>query len=175
MSAVTGCAAPPQTNYRLAAVPGAPHQSGDIAVSVRSISIPGYLDVTSIVKPGGAYEVNSFNNAVWAEPFAEMLQAVLVSDLAQRLPAANIFSTGAIGAPPDRTVEANVQRFDFDPDGTINLTVQFGVKSGGADSAWTIAKFHATAAPQNAQADAIAAAMSSLWGLAADQLASMIV
>lgn len=168
---LAGCGSPVISQYRLAAVAGATSDIGRVNVSVRSVSIPGYLDQNAILRPGGTYQVNSFGNAAWAEPLADMLQAVLVADLSLRLHGANVFAAGAFGAPADFAVEVAVQRFDFDPDGQLNLTAQLGVKTGAA---WAAQAFHSVAAPQGQDASAIAAAMSGLWGQAADALAEML-
>ncbi len=171
-AALSSCGSPVVSDYRLAAVPGAVRDAGRLNVSVRSINIPGYLDQNNIIKPGGAYQVDYFAHAAWAAPFADMLQAVLVNDLAQRLPAATVFADGAIGTPADVTIEADVQRFDFNPDGSMILAAQLAVKSAAA-TGWTARKFQASASP-GADAAAVAAAMSNLWGLLADQAADMI-
>ncbi len=171
-AALGGCGSPVVNEYRLAAVPGASREVARLNVSVRSIDIPGYLDRNDIIKPAAAYQVNRFASAAWAEPFADMLQAVLVNDLAQRLPAATVFADGAIGATADVTVEADVQRFDFNPDGSLILAAQLAVKSAAA-SGWTARKFQAAASP-GADAAAVVAAMSGLWGMLADQAADMI-
>lgn len=147
---------------------------GASTIAIRSINIPGYLDQNNIVKPGSAYTLNSFINAQWAEPFADMLRAVMVQDLSQRLPRATVVNAGAIGAPADDIVEIAVQRFDFDPGGAINLTAQFAVKPGAESAPWVTRKFQADAAPASNDVTSIIAVMSQLWAQAADQMAAMI-
>lgn len=148
---------------------------GASTIAIRSINIPGYLDQNNIVKPGSAYTLNSFNNAQWAEPFADMLRAVMVQDLSQRLPRATVVNAGAIGAPADDIVEIAVQRFDFDPGGAINLTAQFAVKPGAGSAPWVTRKFQADATPASNDVTSIIAVMSQLWAQAADQLAAIII
>lgn len=174
-AALVGCTSPPTNYYRLASIPGAVLGDGPMTISVRSINIPGYLDQNNIIKPGGAYALNSFNNALWAEPFADMLRAVMVQDLSQRLPRATIVSAGAIGAPADYIVEIDVQRFDFDPSGNINATAQFAVKPGAAGAAWITQKFQADAAPPSSKVTSIIEVMSQLWAKAADRVGAMVV
>jgi uncharacterized lipoprotein YmbA len=173
MAALASCGSPVVSQYRLAAVPGAVRNAGRLNMAVRGILIPGYLDQNNIIRPGGAYQVNSFANAAWAAPLAAMLQAELVADLAQRLPAATIFADGAIGTPADVTIEADIQRFDFDPDGSLNLTAQLALKSATANG-WTARKFQASAQVPGVDATAVVAAMSILWGQLADQVADLV-
>jgi uncharacterized lipoprotein YmbA len=172
-AALAGCGSPVVSQYRLAAMPGNLRDLGQLSVSVRSITIPGYLDQNAILKPGSAYQVNRFGNAVWAEPLADMLQAVLVADLSQRLGGGNVFASGTIGQPADKVVEVAVQRFDFDPDGELNLTAQLAVKTA-AGTAWVTQSFQQLATPAGADAADIAASMSGMWGGAADKLAAML-
>lgn len=171
---LAGCASPAANYYRLAGIPGAVRGGGAKIIALRSINIPGYLDQNNIIKPGGTYLLNSFNNAYWAEPFADMLRAVMVQDLSQRLPHATVVNAGAIGAAADYVIEIDVQRFDFDPDGAINATAQFAVKPVAADAPWITSKFQADATPGTGDVTNIVAIMSQLWAQAADQLAAMI-
>jgi uncharacterized lipoprotein YmbA len=168
---LSGCAGTPTTYYRLEAAPGTRLNIAAGTVVVRSVTIPGYLDQNNIMKPGAAFEVNSFANAEWAEPLADLLQAVMVQDLAQRLPASTVIKDGTIGAPARINVEINVQRFDFDPDGTIRLVAQLAVKRGGG---WTTMNYQASAIPAAPDAAAAAATMSSLWGAEADRISAMV-
>jgi uncharacterized lipoprotein YmbA len=174
-AALTGCAATPTNYYRLAAVPGPIRDGATPSIGVRSVSIPGYLDQTNIVKPGGAYSFDTYANELWAGPLADMLQAVMVQDLAQRLPQATVIgSGGAIGAPAGLLVEINVLRFDPDAGGQIALLAQIAVKSGADQNRWTT-RSYAASAPGGVFAVDNVAAMSRLWGSAADQVAAMIV
>ncbi len=172
--AVAGCTSPPTNYYRLASIPGSVLDQAKLTISVRSINIPGYLDQNNIIKPGSTYTLNSFNNAQWAEPLADMLRAVMVQNLSQRLPGAIVVSAGAIGAPADFIVEIDVQRFDFDPSGDINITTQLAVKPAASGASWTTQKFTADAAPASDDVTGIIMVMSQLWADAADRVAGMI-
>jgi uncharacterized lipoprotein YmbA len=146
------------------------------AVAVRGVNIPSYLDQNGIGRLSGAYQYATFPNDVWAEPLAEMLQAVMVQELSQRLPAATVIASGgAIGAPTQAVVEMNVLRFDPDPDGRIDLTVQISVRRGSDKRLWQTQNFTRYATPSGPDAAASVAAMSALWAQAADQVAAMLV
>ncbi len=174
-AALAACAAPPATNYyRLASVPGAIQPVGGLAVNVRGIGLPAYLDQSSIVKPSGPYQFGSYSNELWAEPLGGMLQEAMVQNLAQRLQSGTITASGgAIVATADVLVEMNVLRFDPDAAGTVTLTLQIAVKSGLDRTLWQASSFTRTA-PAGTTAAGEVEAMSALWGQAADQIAAMI-
>ena len=89
LTAPAGCSSSPPTRYyRLAVLPGTSHHTPPFTVSVRSVSIPGYLDQTGIAKSGGDYQFSVYGNDLWADQLANMLQSAMVQDLAQRLPEA---------------------------------------------------------------------------------------
>jgi uncharacterized lipoprotein YmbA len=174
-AALTGCAATPTNYYRLAAIPGAIRTGITARIGVRGVSIPGYLDQTGIVKTGGDYQFDTYANELWAEPLADMLQAAMVQDLAQRLPQATVIgSGGAIGAPADLLVEINLLRFDPGAGGQLILSAQLAVRAAASTSNWLTHSYQIQAAAGASAIDTVAV-MSRLWAAAADQLAAMIV
>ena len=173
-AALAACGSLPAQYYRLAAVAGPPRQGATGTVGVRGISIPGYLDQNGIVKPSGAYQLDSFANELWAEPLGDMLQAVMVQDLAQRLPGATVVASGgAISVPEDVLVEINVLGFEPDAAGQVTLSAQIAVKSGADRTLWSARNVQQSAAAGTGAAGTVVA-MSTLWGMAADQAAQMI-
>ena len=91
-------------------------------VGVLSISIPDDLNQNGIAYGGSGNQFDVYSNDLWAGRLADMLQDVMVQDLAQRLPQATVIgSGGSIGLPFDVIVEINVLRFD--PDGTGNVVL----------------------------------------------------
>jgi uncharacterized lipoprotein YmbA len=158
----------------MAALPGPVHNSAPLSIAVRGIGIPGYLDQTGIAKPAGAYQFAAYANALWAEPLGDMLQAVMVEDLARALPAATVTASGgAVAAPPGVLVEINVLRFDPDPDGKILLLAQVAVKTGPDRTVCGTKTLQSSATP-DAGVPGIVAAMSGLWAGAAGQVADMV-
>jgi uncharacterized lipoprotein YmbA len=175
LAGLAGCSAP-ATDYRLQAGPGPVAGQGAEAVSVRGVNVPGFLDQDGIPKLSGAYQYASWPDDVWAEPLADMLQAVMVQELGQRLPAATVVpSGGAIGAPAQAVVEMNVLRFDPDPDGRIDLDVQISVRRGSDNRLWRTVDFNRFATPSAAGPLAEVAAMSGLWAQAADEVAALLM
>jgi len=172
--ALAGCS-PAAVDYRLQAAPGPVLGGAGLAVGVRRVSLPGYLDQSEIAKAGANYQLAQYANDVWAEPLADMLQAVMVQELAQRLPAATVIASGgAIGAPVGVVVEMNVLRFDPDPDGQMVLDVQISVRRSEDARHWRTLDFVRRALPAGDGALGDVAAMSALWGQAADQVAVLL-
>jgi uncharacterized lipoprotein YmbA len=172
---LAGCAAPRTHYFRLIPMPG-PAQSGvSGTIAVRSISIPAYLDQQNILIPGDAYELGQAPNDLWAEDLGQMLQAVMVQSLTLRLPGATILpSGGAIDATAAYILEMNVLRFDPNPSGAIVLDAQFGVRTGADAKILRNTTLLQTATPSGAGPAAIAAAMSQLWGEAANTAANLL-
>ncbi len=172
--ALAGCGGAAPCYYRLAAVPGAPVVGGPASIGVRSVGIPGYLDQSGIVQRAGPYQFDSFANELWAEPLADMLQAVMVLDLAQLFPRATVLASGgAIEGQPQMLVEINVQTFDPDGAGQMVLLAQVALKNG-ADHNLLTARTLSLSAPSGTSVTGTVAAMSQLWGQAAAQIAAMV-
>jgi uncharacterized lipoprotein YmbA len=175
-AALAACASAPAQYYRLAAIPGAIRNGAPSSIGVRSISIPGYLDQNGIAKGTGDYQFGVYSNELWADRLDDMLQSVMVQDLAQRLPAATVIgSGGSIGMSSDVLIEINVLRFDPDSTGKIILTTQIAIKSGRTRALWATRTFQNSATPDNANVSYIVATMSMLWASMADQVADLIV
>ncbi|WP_419758372.1 PqiC family protein [Acidisoma sp.] len=175
LAALAGCSSPNPNYYRLGVASGPTVSHGPPSVEVRSISIPGYLDRQGVVKSAGDFKLDIHSNDIWAEPFADMLQATLVQDLTQRMPGTSVIgSGGSIGASPNLIVETNVLRFDPNPDGTMTLQMQVAVRSGETLQI-IVTRTIQESGPANEPVVAnIVASMSTLWGAAASDIAHLL-
>ena len=173
---LAGCSSPNPNYYRLGIAPGPTVSGGPPSVEVRSISIPGYLDRPGVVKSAGDFKLDIHSNDIWAEPFADMLQATLVQDLTQRMPGTSVIgSGGSIGASPNLIIETNVLRFDPNPDGTMTLQIQVAVR-GGETLQIIVTRTIQEDGPANEPVVAnIVSSMSTLWGAAASDIATLLV
>jgi uncharacterized lipoprotein YmbA len=171
--ALAGCTGASIQNYQLVAVPGAVRGGNGLRVGVRSIGVPASLAQASLPMPGSQYRVNSFANDQWAGSLPAQLQGTMVQNLAQRLPGDIVLASGgSIGTAPDIYVEINVLLFSPDASGNITLQAQLATRHASAQD-WQLQNFRNSAAGGNTP-DGIAAAMSALWGQAADTVAGMI-
>lgn len=174
VAALAGCASTPTQYYRLSALPGPILNTAPQSIRIRNISIPGYLDQNNIAKPGGAYQFDSYPNALWADSLGNMLQSTLVEDLTQRLPQVTVTGDGAIGAAAGLLVEINVLRFDPDPSGSIILIAQIALKT--PDGSFRLTKtIQSSGAPATPDAAGTAAAMSALWAGLANEIAGYVM
>jgi uncharacterized lipoprotein YmbA len=171
--ALAGCSARVY-EYQLAPVPGAVRGGTGVHIGVRGIGVPSALAQSGLPQPGSVYEANNFANDIWAAPIGSMLQTTMVQNLAQRLPGDNVIgSGGAIGAASDIYVEINILAFSPDATGNITLQAQLATRPVATPADWQLRNFTASA-QGGSTPEGIAAAMSALWGQAADVVAAMI-
>jgi uncharacterized lipoprotein YmbA len=172
--ALAGCAATKVNSYRLAAISVPVQAGGPASIAVRNVGLPGYLNQNGIVETAGPYVFNTYDNEVWAESLGDMLQAVMVQDLAQILPGTQVLASGgAIEAPAARLVELNVERFDPNGGGDIVLIVQVAIKDGTTHNVLRTNTIQFQQ-PAGLGAEAMAAAMSEMWAQAAEQVALLV-
>jgi uncharacterized lipoprotein YmbA len=173
---LTGCASAPSRYYQMQALPGLARSGISFTLTVRSISIPAALDQNGIVKQSGDYEFATYSDDLWSESLADMLQAMMVQDLQQRLPAATVLgSGGSISAPADLLVEINVLQFQPDSSGQIQFAAAVAIKSGKDRTVLMTRTVQGGARPAGPGVPDIVAAMSMLWAQAADQITDMAV
>lgn len=170
---LSGCTSTNINNWRIASIPGVAKRGTGNRIGVRSIGLPSFMSQTGVPEPGSAYMANTFPNDVWAAPLAAMLQTTMVENLAQRLPSDTVFADGGpIGAAPDQLIEIQVFAFTPNAQGQILLSAQFATRPAKSLN-WQFLNFESSA-PGGQMAETIVATMSSLWGEAADRLASML-
>jgi len=165
------CASPNPTLYVLRPLPGAVHTGAPRAVELRTIALPRYLERSQIVRSSEGYRMDVLSNEWWGEPLDSMMGRILVLELNQRLPGCMIYGdSGAISAPPDATVEINIQRFDLDSDGAVLLSAQIAV----VGRASTVRGVSLTVPPTDGTTPALVAAMSTATAQLADTIAIML-
>jgi uncharacterized lipoprotein YmbA len=165
------CSSPDPALYALAAEPGPTRSVAAKIVRLRLPSIPHYLERSQIVRSSEGYRMDVLPNDWWGEPLDAMLGRILVENLNQRLPGSIVYGdTGAISATPDATVEVNLQRFDLGRDGAAVLAAQIAID--GPRHARRGVRI--AAAPGDASAKALVAALSHATAELADAIAGML-
>ncbi len=173
--ALFACGSPEAHFYTLQPVPGAARPGIAHIVEVRRPGLAGYLDRSDIVLKDAGYQLQVNSQDRWAEPLGDMIGRVVTQDLAQRLPGSSVFSeNGAISADPGLRVEIDVQRFDSNADGTLTLVAALAIEQGRGHVPIRARTMNLSAAPAQPGAAGLAAAMSTLLGQVADQVASDI-
>lgn len=168
------CSSPEPDYHRLVAVPGNPARAAARVVELRRIGVPGYLDRSEIVRAGPGSRLEVLRNIRWGEPLGGMASRVLAEDLAQRLPGSTVLAdAGAIRLAADVTVETELQRFEADPSGAVELAAQVAFRFGpGRPGAARSFRFSVPVEGQGAPA--VAAAMSGALGRLADAIAAAL-
>ena len=169
-----GCSSPEPAYHRLTAVQGAPTKTTARVIELRRVGLPGYLDRSEIVRAGPGTRLEVLRNIRWGEPLGGMATRVLVEGLAQRLPGSTVVNdAGAIRLAPDAAVEVDIQRFEADPSGAVELAAQAAFRFGPTRPGF--ARTFRFAAPVEGQgAPAVAAAMSVAVGQLADAIAAAL-
>lgn len=172
---VASCRSPDPSYYTLAAVRGAPATGGPTLVELRRPGIAGYLDRPEIVRANTAYRLDLNSGERWGEPFGDMLARVLAEDLHSRLPGTAVFtSTGAITAETGARVEIDLQRFDSDQNGVVQLLAQVAITRGNNLSAPKAESIRVSATPAGKSTADYVAAMSQALGEASDRIAQAL-
>jgi len=112
---LAGCASTPdQAVYVMPAPIGAtagPRAGpGGLALNLRPVTLPDYLDTTDLVTRGGKYDITASRTGRWGERLSEGVTRSLAADLCHRLQA-HIVADGPMEAPLVR-IEVTVSAFD---------------------------------------------------------------
>jgi uncharacterized protein len=133
LTVVASCASPNPTLYTLSVAPARAPSSGPAVISVREVSVAGYLERSEIVRSVNSNRLDVSANQWWGEPLAPMLSRVLVEDLSQRLPNSVVFGeNGAINSTAAVSIEVNIERMD--PTGPQSVALVAHVAMNFADS-----------------------------------------
>ena len=173
---LSACTSPDPNYYQIGPLPGVTLAGGPPSVEVRSVSIPGYLDRDGIVKGAQDYKLDIHTNDIWAEALSDMLQSVMVQDLATRLTGSTVIGAGgSIGANADILVEIDVLRFDPNATGQIVLQMQVGLRDGQSMNLLATRTIQHQAPSGGPVVATIVGTMSQLWAEAANDVAAFLV
>jgi hypothetical protein len=172
---LAACASPNPSYFTLSAIPGPVRPGAPARIALRRIDVAAYLDRNSIVRARIGTQVDIADNELWAEPLGSMLNRVLAEALTQRLPGSTVYTTtGAITAPPQATVEVNVQRLDADASGLVHLLAQVAIERGDGHVPVATRTFDFTARPTGPHTDQLVAAMNMAVAQLANTIAALL-
>jgi uncharacterized lipoprotein YmbA len=173
--AFAACSSPNPVLYTIAPVSGAVQSGGPKVVVLQQISTARFLERLEIVHSSENYRLDVMSNDWWGEPLGAMVSRVLIEELGQRLPQSTVIGeSGAVTAPPDATVELNLQRLDEDVSGNLILQAQASV-SFKSRAAPALRNFRFTVTPPAPGVPGEVTAISTAVGQLADGLASMLL
>lgn len=128
LALLAACRSAEPVLYAMQPVPGTPRRGAPRNIGVRDVSLARYLDRVQIVRSVSDYRLTVSGNDWWGENLDTMMTRVLVENLAQRLPASNVFATGgAISVTPEALVEVNLQRLGQSSPDSMVMTAQIAV------------------------------------------------
>lgn len=167
-----GCSSSNPSLYSLDARPGPVRAGVSRVVVVRAVGLPRYLDRQEVVRASGQVRLLVADNDWWGEPLRAMLKRVLISDISQRLPKADVLADDSpISVRPDAEIEMDVQRFDRDSAGQVTFIGHAAVERAGRRRELQSLRFDAPVAGSTTR-DQVEA-MSTVLGQVADAAAQM--
>jgi uncharacterized protein len=171
---LASCASPNPTLYMLSTIPGSSVPGAPRTVVVRQIGLARYLERSQIVRSSEGNRLDVLSGDWWGEPLGAMMSRVVVEDLAQRMPGANVFGeNGAISADADATIEINIQRMDADQAGAVVLVAQFAVLLSDSTVASMQRSERYRVVPASNDTGGLVSAMSIALGQLSDGIAAL--
>ncbi len=172
---LASCRSAEPSYFMLAPSPGPSVGGAPSLIELRRPGIAGYLDRSEIVRSNSPYQLKLNSTERWGEPFSDMVARVLAEDLHNRLPGTTVFtSTGAISADTGAKIEIDLQRFDADAAGQIQLLAQIAITRGTDRDSATAQTVRLAVPPQGSSTRDYVQAMSEALGQVADRIASQL-
>ncbi len=171
---LASCRSPEPSYFTLAPIRGTGQPGAPALIELRRPGIAGYLDRSEIVRANSPYQLQLNSGERWGEPFGDMLARVLAEDLNSRLPGSSVFtSAGAISADTGARIEMDVQRFDSDAGGQVQLLAQVAI-TGANRSAATARTIRISVVPASKATADYVAALSRALAQASDEIAAQL-
>jgi len=175
VTAFAACSSPNPVLYTIAPVSGTVQSGGPKVIVLQQISTARFLERVEIVRSSENYRLDVMSNDWWGEPLGAMVSRVLIEELGQRLPQSTVIGeSGAVTAPPDATIELNLQRLDEDVSGNLILQAQASVSLKGR-AAPVLRSFRFTVTPPVPGVPGEVTAISTAVGQLADGLTAMLL
>ena len=171
------CAGSPATRYYTLApvAPAAPPSAyTGPPIEVRAVQVPPALDRLELLQSTGPGEVRVLDFDHWAAPLERLSQQVLAEDLAQRLPANKVASSGTAWPPQRAALAINILAFEH-AGGTARMTLAWSLRApptadADAGAAPVGAMLHLSTPTPDDGAATTASAYANLLAQAADQI-----
>jgi uncharacterized lipoprotein YmbA len=166
-----GCARSSQpTFYTLSPRDGRAQSDAAGVIELRTPHVAGYLDRHALVLRVMADRLELAPHAEWAEPIDGMLARVIASDLARRLPQAQIV-TEAVRAQPQLRIELDVRRFEIGANDTLLLEALVAIRQPALPDAVLLQPVALSKRVRGRDAEALVTGMSELLSELAERLA----
>jgi hypothetical protein len=173
---LAACASSPPTRFfALDPAPGNPAAdgSGGKTVKVDAVHIPPALDRNSMVRGESDNQLEISSQDRWAGDLGEMIRRVLTQNLASRLPSGMVIAPESPAPPSARGLVIDILTFQPQGGGEVVLDADWTLLEGTQSNPVLRRSVHLTA-PGASSAQGEAAAMSTLLGQLADDVAREI-
>jgi uncharacterized lipoprotein YmbA len=175
LAVVASCASPNPTLYTLSVVAAHAPSSGPAVISVREVSVAGYLERSEIVRTANNNRLDVSANQWWGEPLAPMLSRVLVEDLSQRLPTSVVFGeNGAINSNAAVSIEVNIERMDATGPQSVALVAHVALNFASSKGRSVLRTVRLQAQAPTSDVAGEVAAMSGAVGQLADLIVDLL-
>ncbi len=179
LALLTGCASDPVTRYYvLAPTASAPAaKAAEVSVVIKDVRLPQYLERPQIVTRGSDYRLVMADYELWAGDLRQDMTRVLAENLARLLESDRVVAAPhMLKLQPDVRVEVEIQRFERDPGGKVELAARWWLTRGldGALLASPATTLAGTPLPAGAPFEAVVASMSAVYGDLAREIARSI-
>ena len=177
---LSGCASDPVTRYYVlaASAPSAARAAEKpVAVVIRDVRLPQYLERSQIVTRGSESRLLMADYELWAGDLRQDMTRVLAENLARLLPSDRVVAAPhTLKLQPDVRLELEVLRFERDALGKVELSARWWITRGtdGALLASPGATLSGTPLGANASYDAVVASMSAVYAQLAQEIARSI-
>ena len=175
-----GCSSAPVTrSYLLSATAPAPAEMAakPVAVVVKDLTLPQYLDRSQIVTRGSGHRILVVENELWAGNLHQDMLRVLVENLGRLLASERVVAgPNALRLQPDFRVEVDVLRFERGVDGRVELAARWWLTRGSEDLllASPTQTLYGPPLGEGATYEALVASMSAVYGELAQAIARSI-
>lgn len=175
-----GCSSVPATrSYLLSATAAAPAEMAatPLAVVVKDLTLPQYLDRSQIVTRGGGHRIQIVEHELWAGNLRQDMMRVLVENLGRVLASERVVAaSNALRLQPDFRVEVDVLRFERGADGRVELAARWWLTRGSDGLLLASPTQTLFGAPlgEGASYEALVASMSAVYGELAQAIARSI-
>ena len=167
---LSACASTPSTRFYvlspLAAAQSAPVSAKPVAVVIRDIRLPQYLERPQLITRDGENRIQLADDAQWAGNFQQDMVRVLTENLGLLLASDRVFSAPHNGPlKADFKLDLEILRFEQGADGRVTLSARWWLIRGSDNALIEAPSVSLNSAPIDKLArDSLVAAMSSVYG-----------
>lgn len=139
VATISGCASTPPTRfYVLNSVPAidtSPPTANAIAVVIRDVRLPQYLERPQLVTRGSDHRIQLADEAQWAGNLQQDMMRVLTENLGLMLRSDRVFSAPHNGPlKPDFRVDVEIMRFEQGADRRVALSARWWLLRGDGNT-----------------------------------------